>query len=243
MIRFFVFFFLIAAPLKSLLAQDEVYIKPLVDMLNQGRAQDVHSLLPALTAENPTDPGIIFLNAVFNPDAEAAAGIYDSLVNASPSSYAAQKAAERLIQYYTARNEPAKVKLYQDFLTGQGIALAEQPRVTVAAPPVKASEPVLPEKPAGKEKPAKEEKPTKEQETGTGKFFIQIGAFALKNQAEKALSGAKAKGFKGKVVREATNNKVFYKVRIGPYPNEEEAQVGIRKLKSKLSANGFVVEE
>jgi len=243
MIRLLAFFFLIVAPLNVLLAQDDVYIKPLVDMLNQGRAQDVHSLLPAITAENPTDPGIIFLNAVFNPDAEMAAAIYDSLVNANPASFAAQKAAERLILYHNARNEPVKAKFYQDFLTGQGVALTEQTQVTVAAPPLKIAEPVLAEKPMVKEKPAKEAKPVKEPEAGAGKFFIQIGAFAVKSQADKALKTAKTKGFSGKVVREPTNNKIFYKVRIGPYLNEEEAQVGVGKLKSKLSANGFVVEE
>lgn len=243
MFRFFIISVLIFAPLSPILAQDEVYIKPLVDMLNQGRAQDVHSLLPAITAENPSDPGIVFLNAVFNPDAEQAATTFDSLVTAFPESYAAQKAAERLIFYYTARNEPAKAKIYQDFLTGQGVSLSEQPRVTVAAPPVKIAEPVITEKQLVTEKPGKEAKPLKEPEAGTGKFFIQIGAFAVKSQADKALKTAKSKGFSGKVVRESTNNKVFYKVRIGSYPNEEEAQVGVGKLKSKLSVNGFVVEE
>lgn len=238
MFRIFIFSVLILAPLNSVLAQDEVYIKPLVDMLNEGRAQDVHNLLPAITAENPKDPGIIFLNAVFNQDAEAAAVVYDSLVTAFPASFAAQKAAERLIQYHNARNEPVKAKIYQDFLTGQGIALTEQTQITIVAPPIKIMEPVV-----VAEKPVAKAKPVKEPESGSGKFFIQAGAFAAKSQADKALKNAKAKGFSGKVVKETTNKKIFYKVRIGPYSTDDDAQAGVGKLKSKLDINGFVVEE
>ncbi|MBN8705927.1 MAG: SPOR domain-containing protein [Bacteroidetes bacterium] len=237
MFRILILSVLILAPLSPILAQDEVYIKPLVDMLNEGRAQDVHNLLPAITAENPNDPGIIFLNAVFNQDAEAAAVVYDSLVTAFPASFAAQKAAERLIQYHNSRNEPVKAKIYQDFLTGQGIALTEQTQVTIVAPPIKIMEPVVAEKPVAKVKPVKEP------ESGSGKFFIQAGAFAAKNQADKALKNIKAKGFSGKVVKETTNKKIFYKVRIGPYSSDDDAQAGVGKLKSKLEINGFVVEE
>lgn len=239
----FILTFLLAGS-TGLLAQEYVFIQPLTDMLDQGRAGEVRRLLPALTAEHPGDPGIEFLQAVFMTDADEAVSVYRSVVEKHPASFAAIKSAERLVNYYTQKNDPASARQYLDFLGKEPVqavtVIPSVPAEKPAAVPVK--ETPLPK--SGKKepvkKPAAEEKPAA---APAGKYFIQAGAFAMMNQADKVLKKAKAKGFSGKVIKEVTNNKIFYKVRIGPYPTEEEAETGVSLLKTKLSINGFVVED
>lgn len=211
----------------SVLAQQEVYVKPLLEMLEEGRSQDVANLLQALTRENPKDPGVRFLNAVFNPDATAATETYKDIVKNFPKSSVANKAAERLVMYYQVMNEPQLAQSYIDFIGREDTddnlqeirkvnqSIQQQKQIDVRNTPV----------------------------PSPGKFFVQIGAYGASNQATTVLNKAKSSGFSGKVVKEITNKKEFHKVRIGPFSSQDEARNTLTSIKSKIGINGFIVEE
>lgn len=244
-------------PIRLLVAQtDTVHIRPLVELIDLGRSGEVRVILPTLTADHPDDPGIRFLNAVFDPDADRAVQVFQEVVRDFPSTYAGEAAARRLLLYYTITGNTAGQNRYKDYLKLRGLS-AEVPasRITPIATPT----PVKP-KPAVKPKdstPVKTEPVTPPVTTAPpaekgeplpavnpkGHFFVQVGAFALQNQANKGLKDAEKAGFKGKVKKEITNNRIYYKVRLGPYESQAAARQVLPAISKKLGMNGFVVEE
>ncbi len=211
-------FFLVPS---SLLAQDDVNIVPLIEMLKQGRSQDVKNLVPALTREHPNDVGIRFINAVFKEDAVEAVSEYKEIVKAFPKSKAAEESAKRLINYYQIINNPKEADQYIYFLNGNSGATAQVQEIKKINTSLQVQNELEVPKPVTK-----------------SKFYIQIGAFGSKPNAEAQLKKAEKVGFKGIVVKEST----LFKPRVGPFSSQADADANLEKLKTKLSIKGFVIE-
>lgn len=235
---------------------DTVHIRPLVELIDIGRSGEVKVILPTLTADHPADPGIRFLNAVFDPDADRAVQVFQEVVRDFPSTYAGEAAARRLLLYYTITGKTTEQNRYRDYLKSRGLS-QETPisRVAPTTPPAPAkpktpvkpkdstpvkTEPVPP--PVTTAPPAEKSEPLPAVNP-KGHFFVQVGAFALQNQANKGLKDAEKAGFKGKVKKEITNNRIYYKVRLGPYESQAAARQVLPAISKKLGLNGFVVEE
>lgn len=235
---------------------DTVHIRPLVELIDLGRSGEVKVILPTLTADHPADPGIRFLNAVFDPDADRAVQVFREVVRDFPSTYAGEASARRLVLYYTITGNQTEQNRYREYLKSRGLpaeATAVRP-VSVATPapakpktPVKGKDPVPvkadPVPPPVVSAPPAEKSDPLPTVNPKGHFFIQVGAFALQNQANKGLKDAEKAGFKGKVKKEITNNRIYYKVRLGPYDTQAAARQVLPAISKKLGLNGFVVEE
>lgn len=206
----------------SVSAQDLVNIKPLLDMMRDGRSQDVKNLLPVLTKEHPNDAGILFLNAAFDDDAPAAVKVYKEIVKKNPESVAATESAKRLVNYYQVTGNPKDADEYITFLGGIPETKAEVQEIKKVNTSIKDQK--------------KEEKPVS---VSNSKFYVQIGAFGTKANGDAQLKKAAGKGFKGTVVKDGK----LFKPRIGPYKTQEEADKALESLKTKLSIKGFVIEQ
>lgn len=205
----------------SLSAQDDVNIVPLIEMLQQGRSQDVKNLIPALTREHPNDAGIRFINAVFNEDANEAVSEYKEIVKNFPKSKAAEESAKRLINYYQIINNPKEADQYIYFLNGSSGATAQVQEIKKINTSLQVQNELEVPKAVAK-----------------SKFYIQIGAFGSKPNAEAQLKKAEKAGFKGIVVKEST----LFKPRVGPFSSQADADANLEKLKTKFSIKGFVIE-
>ena len=203
-------------------AQDIVNIKPLLDMMRDGRSQDVKNLLPVLTKEHPSDPGILFLNAAFDDDATAAVRVYKDVIKNYPESVAATESAKRLVNYYQVTGSPKEADEYITFLGGIPETKEEVQEIKKINTSIKDQK--------------KEEKPVV---TSASKFYVQIGAFGTKANGEAQLKKASKKGYKGTVVKDGK----LFKPRIGPYKTQEEADNALEKMKKTLSIKGFVIEQ
>lgn len=72
-----------------------------------------------------------------------------------------------------------------------------------------------------------------------GRFFVQLGAFAEKKSALEALEAIEAHGFSPNLA-EPDNEYVIYRVSLGPYNSESEAEQIADKLNS-LEFHCFVI--
>lgn len=88
-----------------------------------------------------------------------------------------------------------------------------KPEAKPAAKPVKSeAKPAKPEaKPAGKTVKVKE-------------FWIQVGAYKDRYQAETAAKSLESQGLKGSLFTVQSNGQTVVRVRVGPYPNQDEAK-------------------
>lgn len=203
-------------------AQDVVNIKPLLDMIRDGRSEEVKKLLPMLTQENPTDPGVMFLNAAFNDDAQAAVIVFKNVVKNYQETLAAKESAKRLINYFQLLGDTKSAEPYITFLGGN----IETKSVAQETKKINSS----------LQAQSKIEKP---KPISNSKFYVQTGAFSTKANGTAQLKKITKKKLKGSVVKEGK----LFKVKVGPFSSQADAEKAMETLKKQLSIKGFIVEQ
>lgn len=82
---------------------------------------------------------------------------------------------------------------------------------------------------------------TRPSTSGAG-FWVQIGAFQSQTQAETAANRLSARGWKAVITTYQSGTSTFYRVRLGPWTTNKEAQTFLERLKSVGGyENAFVV--
>lgn len=76
-------------------------------------------------------------------------------------------------------------------------------------------------------------------ETPSTGFFVQVGAFSKRTNAESLLNSLSTKGFNNAQIQSSGQ---FFKALVGPYQNEAEANQGKNRLAQELKLKGFVTE-
>ncbi len=114
------------------------------------------------------------------------------------------------------------------------LASGQKPLQTVKEAPKKAA----PERPAAVKPEAKSAAPQ------TNPFYIQVGAFNDKQTAEKTAGDFKKLGYQVVVLDPSSTIKKF-RVRLGGFPNKEDAQKALVKLKteSKKKIDYFIAKD
>lgn len=87
-------------------------------------------------------------------------------------------------------------------------------------------------------------KPVVADNTSTVKtaYAVQIGTFKVKSNVDKLTASLKVKGFKNnQVKKQDKNSETVYKVTIGPFISEEEANKALKKLKSQ-KFDGWIIK-
>ncbi len=73
-------------------------------------------------------------------------------------------------------------------------------------------------------------------------YRVQLGAYSIRNNADKLLKDLEQKGFKGFIKSEVVNNKNLYRVQLGYYLVRENADKMLQDLRNK-GFNGFIAVE
>jgi cytoskeletal protein RodZ len=73
-----------------------------------------------------------------------------------------------------------------------------------------------------------------------GNFIVQVGAFAEEDEAQKSIEKLKASGFSPKL-EEPDENSEIYRILIGPFNNENEAETVSEQLNNQ-DFHSFVLE-
>jgi cell division septation protein DedD len=114
----------------------------------------------------------------------------------------------------------------------------------VEAPPAAAPKPEpkkAPAKAEKKEEPKKVAKKEPAKSASAGKFTVQVSAFQNRAQADHLVSNLKNKGYDAYIAQATIPGKgVWYRVRIGKYPNRDAAQSTANTLKRKEGISTYV---
>jgi len=108
--------------------------------------------------------------------------------------------------------------------------------VSPAPPPAKDGEKPRPSAPAAKGTP---------KTAAIREYSIQVGSFASRDRAEEAGRVLREKGLSGQILSREVNGSRFYRLRIGPYTNKEEAEKflgwvrGIQGFENSLIFEGW----
>jgi rare lipoprotein A len=72
---------------------------------------------------------------------------------------------------------------------------------------------------------------------------VQVGAFKYKDNAERLIDKLKQQNLAENVALESWYNEGTYHVRLGPYPNRQDAERAALKIRQALSAKAIVIHQ
>jgi len=76
----------------------------------------------------------------------------------------------------------------------------------------------------------------------TGSYYIQVGSFSKYEPNKKFLDSILTQGYKYKYHKVQRSGKTLNKVLVGPFPNESEARIALRTIRTKIEAGAFLTK-
>jgi DedD protein len=146
--------------------------------------------------------------------------------NASPASRSSPAPA--------GRTEP--VNRPADKTVASGAAKLPSARTVVAASPARTATAAAPRKTTA---PAVRAVPQQQSRGGYDAYWVQTGSFPTKNQADKAKEILGAKGLTAVIENGEVKGETWYRVRIGPYTSQNEADYWLSLVRS-INGNPYV---
>ncbi|MCB9209283.1 MAG: SPOR domain-containing protein [Ignavibacteriales bacterium] len=220
-----IFLFLISV---QIFAQN-VNVIPQLKMIESGKLDQAISDLNKLKQANPSDPNVIFLEAVVTEDGEKSYKLYEMIYNNFPNSQFADAALFRSFSYFYAlglykKAEELKIRLAKDY-----------PR----SPYLKNTERSFPQV---DEMLIVESTPYEIKNPSELKFTTQAGAFSNFQNAEDLKNRFLKDGLYTKIVPKTVNNINLHVVTVGNFATKQEAENFLIILENKYSLKGRVIK-
>ncbi len=204
-----------------------------LEMVRDGKVEEVRKEIPALLSEYPNDPGVLYLQAMVTADGAESVRIYQSIVDNFPKSEYADDALYHVYQYYYALGlyRTAQMKLEQlrkDYPDSKYIrtatdttvqTLAEEKRADTVSPVPQAVRPAEP----------------------AGQFTLQVGAYTAQVNAEKQKLFFEDLGFPVEVVSKIRGNRSLFLVLVGTFPSYEQAKAQGTAFRQKYNIESLVI--
>ncbi len=234
------------------------------------RFVDVQKALPSVAEKYPKHPTVLFLQAFFQNEGEKAIALYSQLYQGGMESPFAEAALFRLAQYQYAKDHPATarrlfsflVKRYPKskwaddayYLTAQCYLaegkldsaravwkqfVREHPHSSFADVAVADLESDF-----WKSEPKPQDKPVMPQDRLDRDYWaIQVGAFAVRENAVSILKGLQEVGYQGEIVEKQVGNRVFHAVWIGQFKDRASAEAYAQRFIIKLTKDYQIVHK
>ena len=247
--KFKIFFLLIFLSLKN--AQNtELYLS----LIKEGDFEGVKENLPELLSKYPSDPGVLYLNALLTIDGESAIEMYKDIIKNYPDSKYAAISAMKLGEFFYARglytqsanllkNIPMKYPRFEDMqrLTDLMInsfqAIGEADSAKYYALVIKSMFPKIETDIKVSNKKLAQVFDFKKKTKSLGPYVIQIGAFSSKENAKRLKLQVSQLGHDVSINKVDSNGKTFFAVRINRYKSKRKAEEVGKDIKSKLGVN------
>jgi DedD protein len=104
------------------------------------------------------------------------------------------------------------------------------PAVKIETSAVEAPKPDPVQKPVVAQKPAPVQKPAVTQKPGSA-YWVQIGSYTMKSGADKAKANLSERGLVSVIFDNEVQGKTYYRVRVGPYVSQTEADYWLQLVK------------
>jgi tetratricopeptide (TPR) repeat protein len=211
--------------------------------IEAGQVDQVRAEVPALLAQYPNTPAVLYLHAATTPDGAEAVRIYQSIFDNFPKSEWADDALYRVYQFYHAIGlyRTAEIKLNQ--------LRQMYPKSKYVTQDVAADTRNLPEEsmPAHIEPPKNEPEPLgvptyKEEPTVVVfPYTLQVGAYTTQVNAEKQKLFFEDLGLPVEVINKVKNGRSLYLVLVGNFRTYDEAKAKGAEFKKRYNIDNLVV--
>lgn len=211
-------------------AQQQPDVAAYVKLIESGQPEPVRAELPSLLERYPTNPGVLYLQALLTADGTEAVRLYQGIVDNYPKSEWADDALYRVYQFYYA------LGLYRTAELKMAQLRKEYPRSPYAATSVPPTQ-NLPEE----QKPAPAGAPAVPAAAGDAPFALQVGAYSLRENAEKQKLFFEDAGEKVEVINRVRDNRSLFIVLVGRYRTADDARAAAEQIRTKHNIEARVV--
>jgi hypothetical protein len=210
-------------------APAQIYEKKILEYvrkISEGRSEQVVSKLPDLMKKMPNHAGLIYIEGLVASDENESIRCFKMISDSFPHSEWADDALVRMFEYYESKGmwpeaETRLEKLTADYPNSPYLKTNYLSQVSFTGGDT------IPQ-------------PTVERRQGT-EFAIQVGAFAIRKNAEKLQRQFAAGGYRADVYENLLDGKnLLYLVWIGSYPTMEDAQAHLKEIKTKFNIDGVL---
>ena len=220
----------------SIFAQ-EVNIVEQLKQIESGNKDKAAAALSDFKRNNPSDPSVIFLDAVLTENGKDALNKYESVYKNHPNSNYADASLYRIFSYYYSLGIYNKA---QEYLTALENKYPNSPYLKIA-------DRNIPEEDLYVEKPAAEK--TKEpveiiespKKVENAKFTVQAGAFLNLANAQKLKEDLESDGYTSELSTKEVGGSILNVVTAGRFESEQNAQKLITHLKNNYKLNGRII--
>jgi hypothetical protein len=209
-------------------------IEKYMQMINTGKVDEVKREIPALLAQYPNNPGVLYVQGLVTTEGAEAVRIYQSVVDNFPRSEWADDALYKVYQYYYALGlyRTAELKLGQlrkDYPNSKYGQTGAEPVVKALAEEKRPDSVTI-----STARSAKSIEPSQQ-------FTLQVGAYTAQVNAEKQKLFFEDLAYPVEVVSKVKENRSLFLVLVGTYASAEEARAKAEVFKQKYNIESLVV--
>lgn len=219
--------FLLAINPLSGQGMSELAIEKRLEMVKNGRADEVKAELPSLLTKYQHHPGVLYLQGVLTSDGTEAVKVFQSIVDNFPKSEWADDALYRVYQYYYS------LGFYKTAIQKHDQLKRDYPNSPYLAQAVSHGVPRAPEE---------TEKIQAQAGSEERAFAVQVGAFSTAENANKQRRMLQSAKYPVEILNKVRNGKSYYLVWIGNFNSREAAQKFRSELESRYKIEAMVVE-
>jgi hypothetical protein len=191
--------------------------------VREGEDAAVRTLLPTLEKKRPDDPGVLYLKALLEADAEKAVPVYQRIADEHPKSEWADDALFRLYQYSYAVGAYRTARTHLDRISGN------YPKSPYARPD------------ATKDGTSNAAAGGDAASDANESWSVQVGAFSERADAEAQVADLKSKGYTASIQAKKSKDKTVHAVLVGIFPSFDKARNFANKLKQQQNLDALVV--
>lgn len=232
----FYFFFLILI-FSNLAFSQSLDFKSIIKQVEEGETEKAKLLIYSLEKDKSNNPEVKYLKAILTQDGELAAKIYKEVVYSVEDSEWKDDALFKLYQYHYSRGEFNESDKYARMLRESFPESEYVGRIGKRTLMKQTNDLTESEELTNVILRKEEQKQTLPK--NDLKFFVQVGVFSNKLNAEKFAS--QFKDYKIRIVDKSIQGKTMFAVWLGEFENEEECRKAINFINNKYKVNGFIV--
>jgi len=228
--RILLYIFITGLLLSAQLFAQEVDIVPALKKVEAGEIEAARQLLKEFKQSQPTNPSVMFLDAVLTDNGEDALFKYERVYKKYPKSQYADASVYRIFSYYFALGIYKKAETYKQLL------LSKYPH----SPYVKAANRNIPDIELDNSV-TQTTRNIDDNSQSSNKFTVQAGAFLNIANAKKLLNNLSAQGYAAEITAKDIGGAILNVVTAGKFSSKAEARNFLNFLKSDYHLNGRII--
>lgn len=211
--------------------------------IENGEMTEVRAELPALLKTYPSNPGVLYLQALLTSDGTEAVRLYQNIVDTYPKSEWADDALWKIHQFYSAigLHRTAEIKLNQlrtnypdsKYIAGTLPTIAERKEN-------KSPDPLGPPR---EKTDVESPEPLTTERASNEMYTLQVGVYSQYANARRQAQFFEYRNMPARIVTKTKDGRELFYVFAGSFANKEDAHARGEELKQTFNIDYFVVTQ